>query len=266
MRHILLFLFVFFVNLPLYAVQFQGAFTQGGFAFAQVPIGTKVTYNDKEIPVTSTGWFGVGFDRNHAPEAKISLLYPSGKTEVETLLIIPQTYKTQHIQGVKQSTVTPNKTQNTRAAQESAAIKKSRSQASDLQSFFVDFKQPVQGEITGIFGSRRTYNGIEKNWHKGLDFAAPTGTSVLAPTKGKVVFAADTFYNGNLIILDHGNQFFTIYAHLNSMDVKVGDMVISQQKIGEVGTTGRSTGPHLHFGFYWKNVALDPKLLLGINN
>ena len=74
--------------------------------------------------------------------------------------------------------------------------------------------------------------------------------------------ARDTFFNGNLVILDHGGQLFTIYAHLNKMLVQAGDHVTEGQKIAEIGTTGRSTGPHLHWGVYWGNLALDPALFL----
>ncbi|MDE0724133.1 MAG: M23 family metallopeptidase [Alphaproteobacteria bacterium] len=129
-----------------------------------------------------------------------------------------------------------------------------------MQSFI----QPVEGyRISGVYGSRRVFNGQERSWHKGTDFAAPTGTSVKAPADAVVTLAlADSFFNGNLIVLDHGHQVYTIYAHLDKMDVKKGDLVKQGVKIGEVGSTGRSTGPHLHWGLYWRNMALDPNLLL----
>jgi murein DD-endopeptidase MepM/ murein hydrolase activator NlpD len=106
------------------------------------------------------------------------------------------------------------------------------------------------------------YGGEERDWHKGHDFAVPTGTPVYAPAAGVVTLAQLTFFNGNLIILDHGDRLFTIYAHLSEMNVKPGGKVKAGQLIGRVGTTGRSSGPHLHWGAYWQNLAIDPILLL----
>jgi murein DD-endopeptidase MepM/ murein hydrolase activator NlpD len=115
---------------------------------------------------------------------------------------------------------------------------------------------------TGVYGSRRLYGGEERSWHKGHDFAVPRGTPIHAPADGIVTMAAMTFFNGNLVIIDHGDRLFTIYAHLSAMDVKPGDKVRRGQLIGKVGTTGRSTGPHLHWGVYWQNMAIDPILLV----
>jgi len=123
---------------------------------------------------------------------------------------------------------------------------------------------PVKGHpLSGIYGSSRTYNGEERNWHKGLDIAAPEGTPVYAPQGGVVRAAlADTFFNGNIIVLDHGYGLFSIYAHLRRMAVTEGAKINQGDILGEVGQTGRATGPHLHWGVYWHNIPLDPKLFL----
>jgi murein DD-endopeptidase MepM/ murein hydrolase activator NlpD len=180
------------------------------------------------------------------------------------VLVEPRTYKKQVIKGVPQKTVTPNPAQDKQIAKEAAAIKASRTGTSALSGFAGSWKWPVTGPISGVYGSSRTYNGVERNWHKGLDIARPIGTPVNAPADGKVVFAMMTFLNGNLIVLDHGQQLFTVYAHLNKMAVKVGDSVKQGEHIGDIGTTGRSTGPHLHWGLFWKQEALDPGLLIGV--
>ncbi len=256
-----IFCFCLFVN-QLQALEFSGALTQGGHAFARVEAGSKVMFAGKEVLVGKNGWFGIGFNRNHGPEAEVAVTDAAGVKTVHSLLITPRKFKVQNVNGVPQKTVTPNKTQNTRAADDSRGIKAARSGISGFEHFLTAFKQPVQGRISGVYGSRRTYNGAERSWHKGLDIAAPTGTPIAAPAAGRVVFAADTFYNGNLIILDHGQQFFTIYAHLDTMATAVGDDLKQGQTMGTVGTTGRSTGPHLHWGLYWGQMALDPALLL----
>lgn len=262
MKYILLAFMISLQTQITHALEVSGALTQGGHAFARVEKGSRVEFNDKAIDISPSGWFGVGFHRNHPPEAMLKITTPNGKTTTHTFLITPRDYPVQHIKGVPQKTVTPNTKQNTTAAEDSRKIKAARAQNSAHQHFLTQFTQPSIGRESGVYGSRRTYNGTEKSWHKGLDLAAPTGTPIYAPAGGTITFADHTFYNGNLLVLDHGNRFFTIYAHLNSMDVKVGDTITARQKIGEVGTTGRSTGPHLHWGYYWGQTALDPKLLL----
>lgn len=243
------------------AMELKGRFTQGGFAFGQVPEGTRVTLDGTAVAVAPSGWFGVGFGRNHPVEANLTFIRGDART-TKTLIIEPREFPVQHIKGVPQKTVTPNKTQNTRAAEDRKGILAARKVMSQVDYFKNTFITPTDGVETGVFGSRRTYNGVERSWHKGLDIAAPTGTPILAPVAGTITFAADTFYNGNLVMIDHGLQWSSVYAHMDKISVRVGDFVSAGDVIGTVGNTGRSTGPHLHWGFYWKNIALDPRLLL----
>ena len=246
------------------AMELQGVLTQGGFAFGKVPSQTEVFLDGKAVAVASSGAFGIGFSRHHPIESTLTFVR-AGASVKQTLIIEPRDFKVQHIQGVPKKTVNPNKTQNTRAADDRKGINAARATSMDADYFQDDFLMPTKGCQTGVFGSRRTYNGQERSWHKGLDLAAPTGTPIVAPVAGKVTFAADTFFNGNLVILDHGMHFFSLYAHMDKMAVSAGEMVTQGQALGTVGSTGRSTGPHLHWGFYWKKTALDPKLLLQSN-
>lgn len=128
------------------------------------------------------------------------------------------------------------------------------------------FMKPIKGgRQTSVFGSQRILNGVPKNFHNGLDYAAPVGTDVLAMSDGKIILAGDDFfYNGNFILIDHGQGLNSIYLHLSKKDVKKGDTVKMGQKIGEVGTTGRSTGPHLHWGVQWYKKRIDPEQVLKI--
>ena len=122
------------------------------------------------------------------------------------------------------------------------------------------------GRVSSVFGSARILNGIPKNAHNGYDIAAPIGTSVYAMTDGIVRLAADNFYYpGNYILLDHGQGLNSQYLHLSKMIVKKGDRVKKGQKIGEIGTTGRSTGPHLHWGVQWYLRRIDPARLLELD-
>ena len=128
------------------------------------------------------------------------------------------------------------------------------------------FMRPVPGRISGNFGGQRVMNGIKKNPHGGMDIAAPVGTPVAAASDGRIVLAEpDLFYSGNVIIIDHGYSLFTIYAHLNEIDVVKGQTVKKGEIIGKVGKTGRVTGPHLHWGASLAGTRFNPQSLLNIS-
>lgn len=131
--------------------------------------------------------------------------------------------------------------------------------------FFMDMTAPLpldKHKITGIFGSRRVFNGKPKSPHNGLDLAAPIGTKISAPAGGNVVLTGDYYMTGKTIFIDHGNRVLSAYFHLNDIYVSQGAAVAGGDIIGAVGNTGRSSGPHLHFGIYWEQTALDPEIFI----
>lgn len=115
----------------------------------------------------------------------------------------------------------------------------------------------------GRFGARRVINGQPKSAHSGADYAVPAGTPVLAPAAGTVRLAADFFFSGNSVFVDHGDGLITMVFHLREIDVEEGQEVHAGQRLGRVGATGRATGPHLHFGVRWHGARVDPAVLLG---
>lgn len=129
-----------------------------------------------------------------------------------------------------------------------------------LHSFSLQY--PVSGQIAGVFGSRRIINGEARAPHKGIDIVASKGTPVSAASSGKVVDSTNYFFTGNTVVLDHGAGFQTLYCHLDTIYVTVGQMVMAGTTIGTVGNTGRATGPHLHFGVNLNNVRVDPFIFL----
>jgi murein DD-endopeptidase MepM/ murein hydrolase activator NlpD len=124
------------------------------------------------------------------------------------------------------------------------------------------FRSPVPFTATDSFGTRRMFNGELASVHRGTDFHAPSGTPVLAANDGMVIIAQPMFYEGNLVVIDHGEQFMTQYMHLSKIEVKVGDRVRKGQRLGLSGATGRVTGPHLHLGARWGGESVDPVILL----
>jgi len=125
-----------------------------------------------------------------------------------------------------------------------------------------EFKAPLEAPFSDTFGTQRTFNGEVRSVHEGLDFKAVTGTPVAALNAGTVLLARPLYFEGNCVVLDHGQGLLTLYLHLSEFKVKEGDKVERGQEIGLVGGTGRATGPHLHIAVRWQGVYLDPATLL----
>lgn len=240
------------------------ALVQGGFYVAEVPVGSTVTLDGTPVSVGTHGEVVVGFDRSAKPKAVLKVCDSAQACVSKELVIAKREFKIQNVKGIPPKTVEPNPAELKRMAGDNAATQAARNVAADAaraRTAFVDgFVLPIKAPTSGVYGSSRTYNGQERSWHKGHDLAAATGTPVKAPADGVVRLVRDTFMSGNLIMLDHGGAITTVYAHLSQMGVKVGDTVKAGDVIGKVGTTGRSSGPHLHWGAYWKNMAIDPIL------
>ncbi len=126
------------------------------------------------------------------------------------------------------------------------------------------FAAPVDAQISDVFGVQRVFNGSVQSTHQGLDFRVPAGTPVAAVNRGKVILARSLFFEGNCIVIDHGQGLLTLYLHLSKFAVKEGDMVEKRQQIGISGGTGRATGPHLHLAVRWQGVYLNPQILLAL--
>ncbi len=127
------------------------------------------------------------------------------------------------------------------------------------------FAPPVNAEISDVFGVERVFNGSVQSTHQGLDFRVPTGTEVAAVNSGRVILARPLFFEGDCIVIDHGQGLLTLYLHLSKFLVKEGEDVSKGQPIGVSGGTGRATGPHLHLAVRWQGVYLDPQVLLKLN-
>ena len=150
--------------------------------------------------------------------------------------------------------------------EEEQALKKRVFAAVSPESFWSGrFQAPAEAEVSGVFGSARVFNGAKKSQHTGLDFRVTTGTPIAASNGGTVILARNLYFEGNCVMIDHGQGLITLYMHLSEIKIKEGDRVQARQILGLSGGTGRATAPHLHFAVRWQGVYLDPGTLLSLN-
>ena len=123
--------------------------------------------------------------------------------------------------------------------------------------------KPVNGPLSSRFGVRRFFNGEERNPHAGLDFAVPAGTPIKTPAAGKVILVGNYFFNGNTVFVDHGQGFISMFCHMSKIDVSTGQVVARGAVVGRVGSTGRATGPHMHWNVSLNDTRVDPAIFIG---
>jgi len=151
-----------------------------------------------------------------------------------------------------------------RIAREAAELGRLWRQSSTERLWRGPFVPPVPSTVASHFGARSIFNGQVRSPHSGADFPSPTGAPVAAPNAGRVVLARDLYFSGNTVVLDHGLGLFSLLAHLSVIDVREGDTVSAGQEIGQVGATGRVTGPHLHWGVRAGGARVDPLAVLAV--
>ena len=247
-------------------IQLSGELVQGGLMVGQTKTNSMVKLNDKVLPVTKQGNFVFGFGRDDTSTYTLSIVQANGEKELQTLTPKKRQYNEQRIEGIKKSIMKPNPKAVERAAKDSQQVKAARTIFSDATAFANGFIAPIEGTITGVYGSRRIYNGVPKYPHYGLDYAGKTGDPVKAPADGKVLlFVPDMFYSGGTMIIDHGHGVSSTFLHLSKSYVKEGDWVKQGDVVAAVGASGRATGPHLDWRINWFDVKIDPALALKIN-
>ena len=241
-------------------------YQQGELVIGQVEPGTQVWLDEVPLKVSDAGLYVFGLGRNAAHNMTLATRF--NNTHTETLLLINQSrYLEQKIDGLPSKKVTPSaaSTNNIRSdSQQIAKVRRSLSQNLSQNHWLAQqWLQPVEGRISGVFGSRRVLNGVPKNPHNGVDIAAAKGTNIIAPIAGQVALVHENmFYTGKTIMLDHGLGVTSVYAHLQHIEVSLGQVIKRGQVLGQVGQSGRATGPHLHWGVTWRKTHLDPLLLV----
>ena len=246
------------------AIEFEGEFVQGGIVFGKVTQGQRVSYEGQQLPLSSSGQFVLGFDRDSAPTVTLKIKNLDGSSSEEQLNVKPRSYDIQRIEGIAREIMSPNEADLERIRGENVAIGRARRVISPREDFLQTFVWPLNGPIMGVFGSQRVYNGVPKRPHYGVDVAAPVGTRVRAPAAVSVRLAHDDmFYSGGTLVIDHGHGLNSSFLHLSKILVDVGDEVKQGQEIAEVGATGRVTGAHLDWRMNWRSQRVDPQQLVG---
>jgi murein DD-endopeptidase MepM/ murein hydrolase activator NlpD len=252
----------FLTTTQLNAVEFKGKFIQGHYIVGVTDPSSKIIIDKKNVKVSEDGYFVFGIDRDRKFDLTITKIN-NGKKEKIIKKVLKRKYNIQRIDGLEESKVTPPESVYKRIKKENNKIGEARAINSDLPFFKNQFIMPVEGIISGVYGSQRILNGKPRWPHYGIDIAAKKGTMIKSSGSGVVTMAEDDlYYTGGTIIMDHGHGISTIYSHLETVFVSVGDKINKGDLIGTVGSTGRSTGPHLDFRVNWFQTRLDPMSIL----
>jgi len=256
-----------------YVDEFPAKLVQGSLVRARVTPHSRVELLDAEgkateVRVGGDGGYAFGIGREEKGPIRIRITFPE-HTEVPSgvvtreLPVTPREWQLERIEGVPESTVNPPPEIAARIEREQAMVSAARTRDDDRDDYETQFDWPVQGRVSGVYGSQRIYNGTPKSPHSGLDVAAAQGTPVHAPAAGIVTLAEpDLYLTGGTVLLDHGHGVSSNFLHFSRIDVKVGQRVEKGEVLGLVGMTGRATGPHMHWGMNWFGVRVDPQLLL----
>jgi murein DD-endopeptidase MepM/ murein hydrolase activator NlpD len=235
---------------------------QGGFVTGRAAPGTRLMLEERAVRVAPDGFFAFGLSRDHGPEALLRVTHPGGRSETRRIAVARREWNVQRIDGLPERMVTPNEADLARIRAEQARVAELRRLDTPGARFADGFAWPVRGRISGVFGSQRVLNGEPRAPHLGIDIAAPTGTPCAASAPGRVLLAADLYFNGLTLILDHGHGVQGTYSHLSRFLVREGQEVERGAVIAEVGATGRVTGPHLDYRINWFATPVDPIPLL----
>ncbi len=240
----------------------KGKPVQGALLMGQTPPGAQVVVDGTAIPVSEHGHFLLGIGRFDTQPIQLEITTGSADYQL-TIPIIKRDFPTEVVDGLPPAKVNPPKAVLDRIRREGALIAKARAVVEPREDFLMPFIWPASGRVSGVYGSRRILNGQPKRPHYGMDIANKTGTPVVAPADGVVRLAEpDLYYSGGTIIIDHGLGLTSTYLHLSQLNVRPGQKVHQGEKIGEIGATGRASGPHLDWRLNLGKKRLDPQLIL----
>lgn len=219
------------------------------------------SWNNKTIALTLLG-SDVKYDQPGTQELVIRYQEDGNSVEViKKIRIKKKKYPVQRLKVAKKM-VNPAQESMGRIKKEYKEIHDALGQVDEHRYWKLPFAWPAKGRISSVYGVRRFFNGQPRSPHRGVDIAVGKGYPIRAVNDGRVALAGDFYFAGNTVYVDHGLGVYSMYCHLSKIDVKQGQMVEQGQKIGECGSTGRVTGPHLHLSVFILGKSVDPMPLL----
>ena len=240
----------------------------GGVGIVRIPgnVRPSVTVDDRQALVLRANdeWIAViGIPLEQAAPGMImaTVSVPNQEPHSVAIELRPNAYDEQRL-NVDRKYVNPGEEALERIFAEREIIDAALNGWRDASLADVSLQVPVGGRRSSSFGLRRFFNDQPRSPHKGMDIAASSGTPINAPMSGVITATGNFYFNGNTVIIDHGQGFVSLYCHLSEIDVNEGESVATGTAIGKVGATGRVTGAHLHFATYLNGTAVDPALLL----
>jgi murein DD-endopeptidase MepM/ murein hydrolase activator NlpD len=261
----LLLILLSFLILPVSAEPRQ-SLVPGGIAIVQLKTNEASGFRFNGKPVLTTKIDGVfsavvGLPLDLKPGEHYLEKLDSGSIQKKFFEVSHKHYTTQYITIENKRKVNPYASDWDRILVEKTRQQKARDYYTNSDAD-INFLLPVKGINTGSFGRRRVFNGQPRRPHSGMDFAAEEGAPVIAPSAGKVIELGDFFFSGKLVYVDHGQGLISMFAHLSDIDVVLGEQLKKGQVVGKVGSTGRVTGPHLHWSLGLNGTWIDPSLFL----
>ena len=241
---------------------------QGQLLISTLPAGSRdLRVDDQPLHLDGDGRFMLGMDRDFSGTRRLNWVTPDGRSAHREIVVTGRGWVIDRLPARLLRPADPDAPRNleyeARREAEVGQVKAARVEISPWPFWRTPFQWPATGRISTHFGAQRFYGEVPASYHTGMDIAAPHGTPVTSPIPGVVRLAAGPFsLEGNIVIIDHGRGLHSAMLHLSRIDVKAGDIVAQGQRIGAIGTTGRSTGPHLHWGMTWNGVKVDPEALL----
>ena len=266
----LVFMLAFLPTLSAQTAELPHAPRPGGIAVVPLPAAgerpARVEFRERRVMLRRQDyrWVAVaGIPLDQAPgTAALTVTRADGSRRELPFEVGEADYATQHLTVPNRRHVSPDPADLERIGRERRIIDAALTRFTEPASPALAFDAPVAGRRSSSFGLRRFFNGQPRSPHKGMDIAAAKGTPIHAPLPGEVAATGDYFFNGNTVIVDHGQGLITLYCHLERIDVTEGARVEAGERLGTVGATGRVTGPHLHWGVYLNGTAVDPALFL----
>ncbi len=240
----------------------------GGIALVPLPVASSrvsASYQGRRVlvrqgPQGAVAVVGIALS---TPPGAHEVRYGDNSEKTVSFTVVPRDYPEQRITLADRAMVTPDEAQLQRIRREQRQMREAYATYSENLTAELEFQLPLSGPVSSVFGLRRYFNDQPRSPHSGIDLAAPRGSPVIAPAAARVIQTGDFYFNGKTVLLDHGEGLVTMYCHLDSITVTPEQMVATGDTIGVVGSTGRATGPHLHWSVSLNAARIDPTLLLG---